>query len=78
MLVSVNGGIDMVRYIYRCDECMTGFEALSLHADAEAPRLATCPVCQSAQVRLVLVKDPTAGGPQRPPGTGCCGTPGSN
>jgi len=68
----------MVRYIYRCEGCGTTFEVLSLHADAEAPRLATCPSCRSDTARLVLVKDPSTGGPRRPPGTGCCGTPGSS
>ncbi len=68
----------MARDIYYCDECMTSFEVLSGHAAEEVPRLATCPVCQNDRARLVLVKDSSTTGRQRPPGTGCCGTPGSS
>jgi hypothetical protein len=82
----------MVGYIhYYCDECATGFQVVAIHSDEHAPPFAVCPVCGGDRAGLVRVESldvtcaerpPESPGVSpddlRPPGTGCCGTPGSS
>lgn len=68
----------MARYIYYCDECLTSFEVVAVHDDSEVPQFTTCPVCQYDKARILYAADQiTPPGSCCPPGTGCCGTPGS-
>jgi len=68
----------MVRYIYYCDECLTSLEVVARPAESTAPPVATCPVCGCEKARLLYAANPvTPPGGCCPPGTGCCGTPGS-
>jgi hypothetical protein len=69
----------MARYIYYCNGCDTSFEIVAEHPDAGVPASATCTLCGSDDTRMMYRADElTPAGGCCPPGTGCCGTPGSS
>ena len=65
------------RYIYFCTWCAWSFEIV-FDPEKVAPTMTRCPVCDAHDARLLGAADEsTPPGGCCPPGTGCCGTPGS-
>jgi arsenite-transporting ATPase len=78
LIVAGNGDGEIARYVYYCDECETSFETMIEHPDRGVPAQVTCPDCGSDATRRLYAADEfTPAGGCCPPGTGCCGTPGS-
>ena len=69
----------MARYVYYCDACQMSFETVAVRDESGSPGPATCALCGSGTTRMMYEADDSepAGG-CCPPGTGCCGTPGSS
>ena len=69
----------LARYIYYCHGCDTSFEAMVEHPDSGVPASSACTLCGSGDTRMMYPADDlTPVGGCCPPGTGCCGTPGSS
>jgi len=69
----------MARYVYYCGGCETSFETSVPELASGIPESATCALCGSDDTRMLYRADESEPvGGCCPPGTGCCGTPGSH
>ncbi len=79
LLLVDEGDRRLGRHAYYCHGCDTSFETMVEHRNTGAPASVTCTLCGSQNTRIMYrADDLTPIGGCCPPGTGCCGTPGSS
>ena len=79
LLVARDGNERLSRFVYFCRGCDTSFEAVAESFGSGTPTPVACTLCGCDDTRMLYpVDELTPVGGCCPPGTGCCGTPGSS